>query len=109
MGSKILGSDTVKEGITGLRKLVVSCEHHCLRLEPYGANSLMNAADLRVILSNRNRDLYGHIVPEEWHLHGLVDEIKVDEEGYVHAPSSLGLGMEVDWPMIERRQVAAVS
>jgi L-alanine-DL-glutamate epimerase-like enolase superfamily enzyme len=76
MGAKILGSDTVKEGITGLRKLAALCEQHGLKLEPYGANSLMNAADLHVILSIRNCDLYGHIVPEEWHQHGLVDEIK---------------------------------
>ena len=106
---KILRSDTAKEGITGLRKLAALCEHHGLKLEPHhGANSLMNVADLHVILSVRNCDFYEHIVPEEWHQFGLVDEVKVDEDGYVHAPSAPGLGMEIDWPMIEGRQLAIV-
>ena len=37
--------------------------------------------------------------------YGLVQDITVDREGYVHAPTAPGLGYEIDWDLIERNKV----
>lgn len=47
-----------------------------------------------------NADFYEHVVPEEWHQFGLVEDLKVDAEGFVHAPEKPGLDFEVDWRLI---------
>jgi L-alanine-DL-glutamate epimerase-like enolase superfamily enzyme len=97
----IIRSDAVKDGITGLKKLAGVCEAHGLNLElHHGGNSLGNVANLHVIMSIPNTEFFEQIVPEEWHQFGLVEDIRVDREGYVHAPQKPGLGFEIDWKLI---------
>ena len=38
--------------------------------------------------------------------HGLVNDIEVDENGMVHAPEGPGLGVDIDFDLIERNKVA---
>lgn len=98
---KFIRTDSIKDGITGMKKLAAVCEAHGVKLEPHhGSNSLGNAANLQVIFSIDNCDFFEHIVPEEWHQFGLVEDITVDSEGYVHASEKPGLGFEVDWGLI---------
>jgi len=98
---KIIRMDAPKAGITGLKKLATLCEAHGLKVEAHhGHNSLGNIANLHVILSASNCEFYEHIVPAEWHQFGLVEDLKVDSQGYVHAPEKPGLGFEVDWEKI---------
>jgi L-alanine-DL-glutamate epimerase-like enolase superfamily enzyme len=98
---RIIRSDAPKDGITGLKKLASVCEAHGLNLElHHGGNSLANAANLHIILSSPNCEFFEHIVPEEWHQFGLMEDLSVDGEGYVHAPDKPGLGFEIDWKLI---------
>ncbi|MDP3063225.1 MAG: enolase C-terminal domain-like protein [Chloroflexota bacterium] len=106
---KILRSDSVKHGITGLRKVAALCEEHGLRLEPHhGGNSLMNVANLHILWSISNAQFFEHIIPPEWHQFGLKRDIEVDRDGCVSAPDAPGLGFEVDWEIVEGHRIATV-
>jgi L-alanine-DL-glutamate epimerase-like enolase superfamily enzyme len=40
--------------------------------------------------------------------YGLIEPFTVDAEGYVHAPTGPGLGVGVDWPLINSSVHAVV-
>ena len=33
---------------------------------------------------------------------GTKDVIRIDKEGYVHAPKKPGLGLEIDWAQVDK-------
>ena len=41
-------------------------------------------------------------------MYGLVDDITVDAQGRVHAPTAPGLGYEIDWDLLNRKRTATV-
>jgi L-alanine-DL-glutamate epimerase-like enolase superfamily enzyme len=49
------------------------------------------------------------LLPHEAWWHGLVEEIQIDPDGYVHAPTKPGLGYEVDLELVERQKIAVLS
>jgi len=101
--ARILRSDCAKLGITGLKKLVSLCEAFGLDCEfHHGANALMNAANLHVSLSASNCEFYEWMVPDDEVRFGLVDGMKVDGKGWVHAPQAPGLGFDLDWNMLNK-------
>ena len=36
--------------------------------------------------------------------YGLVEDIEVDDQGMVYAPTEPGLGYEIDWDLVEREK-----
>ena len=40
--------------------------------------------------------------------YGLVEDIEVDDQGMVYAPTKPGLGFEIDWDLVEREKVRVV-
>lgn len=109
-GVRILRGDSMKEGITGLRKLCALSEGFALRCEVHSSvNSLMNVANLHVILSISNCDFYELIVPPEMFQYGMVRDIEVGKDGNVQAPAGPGLGFEIDFKLIESRLVERLS
>jgi len=46
--------------------------------------------------------------PDSAQKYGLVNDIEVDGEGFVHAPTGPGLGYEIDWELIRRNQTRVV-
>ena len=40
--------------------------------------------------------------------YALVEDIEVDDKGYVYAPQKPGLGYEIDWALVEREKVQVV-
>ncbi|MDB5873389.1 MAG: Mandelate racemase/muconate lactonizing enzyme-like protein [Ramlibacter sp.] len=106
----IIRSDAPRDGITGLKKLASICEAHGLNIEiHHGGNSLGNVANLHVIMAIPNTHFYEHVVPEAWHQFGLKVDIKVDREGYVHAPDKPGLGYEIDWEKLRSLDAQVVT
>lgn len=104
--ARIIRGDSLKLGITGLKKLATLCEAFGLNLEVHhGGNSLMNAANLNVVMAIANCDYYEVLLPMEANQFGLIDDIRVDNEGYVHAPTRPGLGFELDWELFNRLTV----
>ena len=51
-------------------------------------------------------ELFEVLLPDEAQKHGLVQDIVVDSNGLVHAPQGPGLGVEIDFELIERNKLA---
>ncbi len=107
----ILRSDAARRGgITGMMKIAHLAEAFELNCEVHtGGNSLNNAANLHVIMAMPNTEYFELILPPERHQWGLVEDISVDEHGYIPAPSRPGLGFELDKELISHHTTAIIS
>ena len=100
---RILITEPKKDGITGMKKLAVLCEAHHLDVQyHYGGNSLLNVAVLHSMLSVKNSIFFPLVLPVSDNQFGLVHDLEVDSEGHVHAPQGAGLGVEIDWGLMDR-------
>jgi L-alanine-DL-glutamate epimerase-like enolase superfamily enzyme len=75
----------------------------------HGGNSLNNVANLHVIMAIRNCEYFEVLLPAGAQKYGLIEDIEVDREGLVHAPTASGLGYPIDFELIERTKVAVLS
>jgi L-alanine-DL-glutamate epimerase-like enolase superfamily enzyme len=104
------GDVAVKGGITPMVKLAHLAEGFGMKCEiHHGGNSLNNVANLHVTMAIPNCDYFEVLQPDAAQKHGLVQDIEVDREGYVHAPTAPGLGYEIDWDLIERNKVGVLT
>ena len=93
-------------GITPLLKTAHLAEGFNMSCEIFhGGNSVDSFANLHVIMAIRNCQFFEVFPPNGDIQYGLVNEIKVDPEGFVHAPEGPGLGIEIDWDLIHSRRV----
>jgi L-alanine-DL-glutamate epimerase-like enolase superfamily enzyme len=74
----------------------------------HGGNSLNNLANLHLIMAIRNCDFFEVLLPAGAQKYGLVEDIEVDGQGLVHAPSEPGLGARMDGELIARRTLAVL-
>jgi L-alanine-DL-glutamate epimerase-like enolase superfamily enzyme len=104
------GDVAVKGGITTLVKAAHLAEAFGLKFEVHhGGNSLNNVANLHVLAAIGNADYFEVLLPDAAHRYGLEREIDVDADGLVHAPTEPGLGVPIDFALIERRKLAVLS
>lgn len=95
-----------KEGITGLRKTAILCEAFGLNCEIHTAMyALPDAANLHVNCSIKNGTYHEVLLPEEQFNFGVLNPIMIDQNGYVSPPSKPGIGIEVDWELLERTRI----
>ena len=71
-------------------------------------NSLMNAANLNVIMSILNCDFYEYWSPLEAQQFGLEQEILVNSDGVLTAPTTPGLGFSVDEDFVSKHRVSTI-
>ena len=103
------GDVAVKGGITTLLKTAHLAEAFKMNYEVHhGGNSLNNVANLHVIMAIRNTELFEILLPDAAQKYGLVQDIEVDADGYVHAPTGPGLGAQIDFALIERKKLAVL-
>ena len=103
------GDVAVKGGITTLVKTAHLAEAFRMNLEVHhGGNSLNNVANLHVIMAIRNTELFEVLLPDSAQKYSLVEDIKVDRDGVVHAPTGPGLGYEIDFGLIERKKMSVL-
>ena len=103
------GDVAVKGGITTCIKTAHLAEAFNMRYEVHhGGNSLNNLANLHVIMAIANTEFFEVILPDAAQKYGLVRDIEVDANGLVHAPTGPGLGGEIDFELIKRKQVAVL-
>jgi hypothetical protein len=57
----------------------------------------------------RNCEYFEVLLPAAAQKYGLMEDIEVDGQGLVHAPSGPGLGYPIDFELIERTKVALLS
>ena len=97
------GDVALKGGITALVKIAHLAEAFHMKCEVHhGGNSLNNVANLHVTMAVNNCDYYEVLLPDSANKYGLVADIEVDKEGFVHAPEGAGLGYEIDWDLVKR-------
>jgi L-alanine-DL-glutamate epimerase-like enolase superfamily enzyme len=103
------GDVAVKGGITTLVKAAHLAEAFGLKFEVHhGGNSLNNVANLHVLAAIGNADYFEVLLPDAAHRYGLEREIEVDAAGLVHAPREPGLGVPIDFALIERKVLATL-
>ena len=99
------GDVAVKGGITPMVRIAHMAEGFRMKCEiHHGGNSLNNVANLHLTMAINNCEYFEVLLPDEANKYGLVEDIQVDSEGYVHAPTAPGLGYEIDFDLIERRR-----
>jgi len=103
------GDVAVKGGITTLVKTAHLAEAFRMNYEVHhGGNSLNNVANLHVIMAIRNTEMFEVLLPDGAQKYGLVEDIRVDRDGMVHAPTAPGLGYEIDFALIERKKISVL-
>jgi L-alanine-DL-glutamate epimerase-like enolase superfamily enzyme len=75
----------------------------------HGGNSLNNVANLHVIMAIRNCEFFEVLLPAGAQKYGLVQDIEVDAQGLVHAPSGPGLGAAIDFDLIQRQTTTVLT
>jgi len=104
------GDVAVKGGITTLVKTAHLAEAFRMNFETHhGGNSLNNVANLHVIMAIRNTEFFEVLLPDAMQKYGLAQDITVDRDGLVHAPTGPGLGAEIDFELIERKKLGVLS
>lgn len=104
------GDVYLKGGLTSCLKTAHLAEAFHMTYEVHhGSNSLLNAANLHLIMAIPNCEYFEVLLPDEAQKHGLVKDIEVDENGLVHAINHPGLGAEIDFDLIERNKIAELT
>lgn len=96
-----------KGGITGLLKTFHLCEAFNMQCEVHTAMmSLMDFANLHVMCAKKNCEFFEYAGSiQEGIGFGLKSAIKVDAQGYVTVPDGPGLGVELDWDVLDNHTV----
>tara|TARA_B100001123_G_scaffold451223_1_gene628700 strand:+ start:4451 stop:5566 length:1116 start_codon:yes stop_codon:yes gene_type:complete len=101
---------TRKLGITGLKKLCSLTESFRINCEiGLAGNSLMNMANLHVIMSVNNCTFFEYWKPESIHQWGVINEIKIGSNRKISINDLPGLGVELDQDWIEYHKVETLS
>lgn len=106
----IVRSDvTLKYGVGQVKKTAALAEAFGMNLEVHtNPNPMLDAANLQVALSIKNTDFFEQFVPEHIVQYGTKDWLRIDKEGYVHAPEGPGHGLEIDWDYVKANTVAVL-
>ena len=103
------GDVAVKGGITTLIKTAHLAEAFHMNYEiHHGGNSLNNVANLHVTMAIRNTEMFEVLLPDGAQKYGLAEDIVVDRDGKVHAPTAPGLGCAIDFDLIERNKITVL-
>jgi len=99
------GDVAIKGGLTPMIKVAHLAEGFRMKCEiHHGGNSLNNVANLHLTMAVPNCEYFEVLLPDSAQKHGLVKDIKENGEGFVHAPTGVGLGYEIDWELVRRNQ-----
>ncbi len=104
------GDPWIKGGITSCMKTAHVAETFQMNYEiHHGSNSVNNIANLHMIMALKNTQFLEVLLPAEAQKHGVLNEIELDSEGYAHAYNEPGLGVHVDYDLIEKNKIAVLS
>jgi L-alanine-DL-glutamate epimerase-like enolase superfamily enzyme len=97
-------------GITAAMKLAHFAELHAMKMEPHSfGTQATQFAHLQVMLAMENSDFNEAPVPQgTFDTDVITDTLRIDEEGFVHAPAKPGLGFDVDAEQLQQRTTRIV-
>jgi L-alanine-DL-glutamate epimerase-like enolase superfamily enzyme len=91
-----------KPGVTGTLKIAALAEAHGMRCELHTTTmGPMDIANLHVACAIKNSDFFELFAPEEVFRFPMKDPWPIDEAGLIHVPEKPGLGVELDWDLID--------
>jgi L-alanine-DL-glutamate epimerase-like enolase superfamily enzyme len=104
------GDVAIKGGLTAIVKTAHLAEAFGMNYEiHHGGNSLNNWANLHAVLAIKNTQFFEVLLPHPAHKYGIVDDLEIDQDGLIHAPTKPGLGAEIDFDLIEKKKIAVLS
>ena len=104
------GDVALKGGITSCLKSAHLAEGFRLNYElHHGGNSLNNVANLHVFCAIPNTEYFEVVLPDEAQKCGLINDLSVGRDGFVHVPKGPGLGVEIDFDLIEKSKTRILS
>ncbi|HMK82710.1 MAG TPA: enolase C-terminal domain-like protein [Candidatus Bathyarchaeia archaeon] len=71
-------------------------------------NQITQAVHLHVMLSIRNCEFFELPVPAGSLDVEFADSIRIDKSGYVHAPTKPGLGIDINWEVVEKLTIRTI-
>jgi len=89
-------------GLTAARQAVDVALAYGLKCEvmSWGFN-LVACANLHLMLANHSCTYFEHSIPQEAYEYGMLDTLRIDGQGLMHAPTRPGLGLRVDWDAMD--------
>jgi L-alanine-DL-glutamate epimerase-like enolase superfamily enzyme len=104
------GDVALKGGITSCLKTAHLAEAFRLNYElHHGGNSINNVANLHVMCAIPNTEFFEVVLPDETQKCGLVQDLVVESDGTVAVPQNPGLGVEIDFALIERSRTQVLA
>jgi L-alanine-DL-glutamate epimerase-like enolase superfamily enzyme len=92
-----------KRGVTETLKIAHLAEAHGMRCEIHCTTmGFMDMANLHVSCAIRNCEYFELLVPEEPFRFPMKDPYPIDANGIAHVPQKPGIGVELDWDLIEK-------
>ena len=67
--------------------------------------TLVSVANLHVMLASDNCTFYEQPLPYEMFEFGMNDVLRTSKDGYMHAPTKPGLGMEINWEKMKEKVI----
>lgn len=93
-------------GVTRTQKAIALTEAAGINCEIMSwGYSLVAAANLHLMLAHNNCTYFEQSVPYVAYGYGMRDTIKTRADGYVYAPAAPGLGLDVDWELMDRATI----
>ena len=103
------GDVTFKGGITALIKICHLAEAFRMKCEiHHGGNSTGDIANLHVAMAIDNCDFFEYMPPKTQQ-YGMVKDIEVDNQGFVHATTKSGLGFDIDYDLIKKNTTGVLT
>jgi L-alanine-DL-glutamate epimerase-like enolase superfamily enzyme len=57
----------------------------------------------------QNTELFEVLLPSESQKYGLLQDLEIDSQGMIHAPTGPGLGAQIDFDLIKRKTLGVLS
>lgn len=97
---------TMVGGITNGKKAIDLSEIGGLDCEIMSwGYTLVSVANLHLMLSSNNCSFYEQPLPYKTFEFGMKDVLRTSADGYMHAPTKPGLGMEINWGEMKKKLI----
>lgn len=96
-----------KNGVTGTLKIAHMAEAFGLQCEIHTTTmNYMDIVNLHVSCAIRNCKYFEYFVPEEKFQLPMLGTLPIDSDGWITVPEKPGIGVELDWELIQRQCVS---
>jgi L-alanine-DL-glutamate epimerase-like enolase superfamily enzyme len=104
------GDIPIKGGLTTMLKTAHLAEAFHMNYEVHhGGNSLNNMAQLHFACALPNTTYFEVLLPHGAHKYGVLNDIQIDRDGLAHCPQVPGIGANIDFDLVKRKEIAKLA